>query len=427
MKTTANVEAVANESVLNVCCDVGMDELHLTCGAVGGMRFPRVFSIPNRTRPIRATLAELRKVAAGAGLSTVRVIVEPTGVYHKLLLRLAREAGLKTSLVNAEHVVKMRQVIFGDTGKTDRRDPEAIAAVAAQGRLVIDRQLPEAFERLRGWAKIYQDAEDGIIDAKNRIHRALKLLFPDFDFSTDFLYGPSGRAVLRCYGFNPPRLASLVASRAYERLRRRCRILRSSVARLIEQARLSSGSARAGAQSEIAEQSLRLAWEELELHERRREDARERLAQLYTAARLADPRLPAPLAGVVSITGLARLFAEIGPLGDFESWRQVLRLGGLNLCERQSGRYRGQTKISRKGRPQLRRILNQLALPLVRRRELFGPYYAQKTAVQKMPGKKAMTAVARKLVKMIWGWYHSETGFDRARVFRCEAAYRNAA
>ena len=49
-----------------------------------------------------------------------------------------------------------------------------------------------------------------------------------------------------------------------------------------------------------------------------------------------------------------------------------------------------------------------------------------KTKVEKMPGNKAMTAVARKFVKMIWGWARATDGFDAARVFTCLAAYSKA-
>jgi len=121
------------------------------------------------------------------------------------------------------------------------------------------------------------------------------------------------------------------------------------------------------------------------------------------------------------------LVAETGPLGDFASWRQLLRLAGLNLRERQSGKYRGLTKIARKGRPQLRRILNVMALPLVRTGHLFGAWYAEKTGQQKMPGKKAMTTVSRNVLKMLWGWYRSEVVFDPQRVFHCASEYRKAA
>jgi transposase len=357
----------------------------------------------------------------------VRLVLEPTGVYDKLLINVARTLGFDVKLVNGEDVAKMRQVIFGDPGKTDKRDPTAIHGVATNGRLMIARDLPVVFRMLRGWGKLYQDAEDEMVAAKNRVHRALKLLFPDFEFSTDFLYGSSGAAIMQCYGWNPHRIVRDAPGRIVERLRKHSRILRRSVERLLCSARISVTSTPDGPLGELAEQQLALAWEELERHSERRDRAGAQLETLYLEARLVDPRMPEPLKGVVSLIGLARLFAEIGPLDDFTSWRQVLRYGGLNLCERKSGKYIGQTKISRRGRPQLRRILNELVLPLVRRGCLYGVYYHRKTDVEKMPGTKAMTAVARKLVKMIWGWAHSEQGFDPARVFACRAAYRRAA
>lgn len=102
-------------------------------------------------------------------------------------------------------------------------------------------------------------------------------------------------------------------------------------------------------------------------------------------------------------------------------------MGGVNLKERKSGKYVGQTRIARTGRPLLRTIINHMALPLVRRGRLYGAYYHHKIGVQKMPGAKAMTAVGRKVVKLIWGWYRSGGAFDASRVFTCAAAHRNAA
>ena len=354
-------------------------------------------------------------------------MAEPTGIYHQLLLRIGRSVGLRTALVNTEHVVKMRTVVFGDDGKTDARDPHAIAAVADRGRLIVDRVLPETYQVMRGWSALYQIAEEAMIEAKGRVHRALKYLFPDLDFSSDFLYSPSGQAIMKCYEFDPHRLSAITPSRALSRLRQHSRILRSSVERLIAQARHSATTIPSGACHEIALQHLRLAWADYLTSMQRREAARTKLEAVYAAARVDDPRLPVPQHGVVTACGLARLFAQLGPIDDFESWRQMLKFGGMNIRQRQSGRYVGQNKITHKGRPQLRCVAMQLVLPLVRRGALFGDYYAQKTGVQKMPGPKAMTAVARKFIKMIWGWTRSATVFDAERVFRASSKRSQAA
>ena len=87
MKRTAlSSTAATNLSTFNVCCDVGMDEIHVFRPGIGGSPFPHVMSIKNRTESIRSTLRELRASATAAGITNVRIVVEPTGIYHKLLI-----------------------------------------------------------------------------------------------------------------------------------------------------------------------------------------------------------------------------------------------------------------------------------------------------------------------------------------------------
>lgn len=425
MKRTPKRTENTSPGIAEVCGDVSMDEIHLTVMAGENSPFPRVFRIPNRTLDVIETLSSIRSFALGRGFEQVRVVVEPTGDYHLMLLEVAARMGCLTNLVNGEHVAKMRVVHFGDSGKTDKRDPEAIYRVVQNGRLIADRHrsFPEVYHLLRGWGASYQTAEDGIIEAKGRVHRALRVLFPDFDFSTDFLYEESGQAIMACYGLDPHEIVRHSASRLYTRLRRASRIRRSSVVRLLASARASVLSTPDGERRVFHRARLAQAWEDWQLHERRRDQARARLESLYDQARALDPRLPAPVVGVISQCALARLLGELGPISDFNHWRQVLRYAGLNLKERESGTFKGMIRIARKGRPQLRRILNQIALPLVRKGCLFGDYFHHKREVQKMNGAKTMTAVSRKIVKMLWGWIHSGQAFDVSRVFTCKAAH----
>jgi len=415
-------------SVATVAVDVSAYKLNLMCRELSSAGRPAEWEIGNRTEAITSTLLAIWARAERQGMSGLRVIVEPTGIYHKLLLRIAAALGFETGMVDAGHVKKMRSVLFGDDGKTDRRDPYAIEAVATRGRLIVDRHHAEVYSLLRQWGRLYADAEVALIDAKSRVHRALTLLFPDFDFSTDFLYGPSGQAIVRCFGLDPHTIAVLGASRIHARLRKHSRILRSSVARLLAQARQTVAAVSRSRVTDLQARDLAFAWEDFELAGRRRLTARRELEALYDEARMSDPLLPPIIAGsVVSKLAMARLLGEAGPLSEYSSWRQLLRMAGANLRERKSGKYVGQTRIARTGRPLLRAILNQMALPLVKRGRLFGPYYHRKTGVQKMPGAKAMTAVSRKIVKMIWGWYRSGAAFDAERVFTCRGEYRRVA
>lgn len=423
-----HLSAVSSDSSpVTIACDVSSLKLNLFCRALSVPGTVAEWEIANRTQAITTTLVSIREKAAANGITALRVIVEPTGIYHKHLLRIAASLGFQTSLVDASHVKKMRSVLFGDTGKTDTRDPVAIEAVAAQGRLIEDRRHAEVYQLLRQWGKLHHDAETAMIDAKSRVHRALTLLFPDFDFTTDFLYGPSGQAIVRCFGLDPYAIAAQSVSRVVERLRKHSRIQRASVVRLLAQARQTIAATPKSRVTDLQVRELAYAWEDVESALRRRQTAQAELKALYDEARTSDGRLPDTIGSAISKVALARFLGETGPLSGYASWRQLMRVGGVNLRERKSGKYVGKTMIARTGRALFRAIINQMALPLVKRDRLYGAYYHHKTGVQKMPGKKAMTAVSRKIVKMIWGWYQSGTAFDQTRVFTCQGEHRRAA
>ncbi len=72
-------------------------------------------------------------------------------------------------------------------------------------------------------------------------------------------------------------------------------------------------------------------------------------------------------------------------------------------------------------------MLGQMVVPLVKRTRLMGPWYRHLIDVEKKPGPVAITAAARKLVKILWGWSRSGEEFDEARVFSCPGDLKAAA
>ena len=123
---------------------------------------------------------------------------------------------------------------------------------------------------------------------------------------------------------------------------------------------------------------------------------------------------------------LARVVGQTGPLADFATKRALLRYAGLNLRERQSGQYRGQTRLSKKGRILLRKVLSQAVFPLLRRDRLYGRYYAEKRR-QGMCDQKAKVAVMRKFLGVIWSLARSGAAFDLECFSLSESQYRRYA
>lgn len=404
--------------------DVHEAELFVFCSlAVDSVIFRR---FDNRTRVIEEQLTELRSLALDAGFGHVVVVSEPSGVYHFNLLRTARRLGMGTALVNPEAVKKMRVVESNDDGKTDHKDPRVISLLAQLGKTLLHRQLPETYQLLREYGRLYDHAEEAIRSAKISIHPLLTRLFPDLDFGNAFYFHKSGRAIERCYGFNPYRMVRAGRSRLERRLRKEAPgIHQKTIDRLLSSALESVRSDLPPRIQEALEAEITLRYEDLDLQEKRRQVAKEKLLEFYREAREEDPHLPAAERGVVSEINLARLVGETGPLSDFVCWKQVYRYLGMNLRERQSGTYRGKTKLAKKGRARGRKIMGLIALPLAKKHALFGTYHHSKK--ETMQGSKAMAATSRKILKMLFGWYRTGGAFDRNRVFHCESQFAKAA
>ena len=78
-KRTATAITVSPDD-LNICCDVGMDQIHIVSPPLGdGVN--ETLTIDNRTDSIRAALENIRDRAGDTRRGRLRVVAEPTGIY----------------------------------------------------------------------------------------------------------------------------------------------------------------------------------------------------------------------------------------------------------------------------------------------------------------------------------------------------------
>jgi len=89
----------------------------------------------------------------------------------------------------------------------------------------------------------------------------------------------------------------------------------------------------------------------------------------------------------------------------------------MNIRERQSGKWTGKNRISKKGRALGRKVLYQLVFSsLIGEGKLFADPYRRKKA-DCACGMKAIVCLMRKALKMILGVFRSREEFSRDRVF----------
>jgi transposase len=245
-------------------------------------------------------------------------------------------------------------------------------------------------------------------------------VFPDLSFKKDWLFDSrAAEAVVELYGLNAAALIADGRERCTGKLRRR-HVGPKTIGRLWADAQRTCLIPADPAWLELLADDVRALYAELVVLQTRRQATREHMITLVErlhargATRLqAHPELISPFM-------LARVLAETGPLQDFSGFRQLWRYGGLNLRPHQSGAMKGQPRQAKRGRARLRHVLAQAILKRVVHGQLYGAYYHGKRD-DGMCGGKAMTAVARKFLKLLYGLERSATAFDPQRVFRSAA------
>ncbi len=425
MRITQSLHEIKSNQVLDLAVDVHKDILNFFF-ALDGKEYRD--ECPNRTRNIEKHLSSYRAIAQEQGVARLRLICEPTADYQNKLLRTARRHGHLTCLVNAESVSKFRVVESNDTNKTDIKDPKVIATLGRLNKVIHHRMLNEDYLVLRKLGRIYHELESEITSLRCRINKVLIELFCDFSFTKDFLYGNSGQVLIDLFGCNPYRMTDVgYATFAATMKQAIPRVQQKTLTRLWQDAESSILNELPAGYRAVLEEQFRDLVAAFRNRGKRVEQIVEQMKIIFRRLRDDDPRIPPPTAGVISEKNLALLLAETGPIADFRNWRQLMRYAGLNLRMRQSGKYQGKNKISKKGSPLLRKVLNHIVLPLVRKGYLYGDYYHKKRESDKMAGTKVMTIVSRHFLRKFHGWYKSAAAFDQKRFFACEAEYLKAA
>ena len=431
MKIRTAAAPAKSRTTLILSADVSRDTLHLFSRfEAGGQEVTVEDVVPNRTEPVEGALAEVGALAEGHGLSGVRVVCESSGGYERLFLRVARGLGFETALVSPEQVGRLTKLESLDTGKTDRKDARVLHWAGRLDKTQRHRALPEPYVLLRRLTSFHDDEVRTTSALRTRLQATLTELFPDYDRPLTFTFSKTGRALLRERLLCPYRLVRLGRTRLLTMLRRRVPGVKTVTAdRLVTAAEASVRSAPPPAVAAVLSDRLAVLVAAFEAHEREADRLKGQIEALGQRLK-AEDALP-PIDEVVSgitLFNLARIVGQTGPLADFASKRQLLRYAGMNLRERESGRYKGQTRLSKKGRPLLRKVLGQAVFPVLRGDRLLGERYAERG--KRMPKQKARVAAMRKLLVVVWGAHRSAArglAFDPARVHVSQSAYAMAA
>jgi transposase len=437
MKTTSKNQKInLRNDMFVLACDVGEKDIHWTFRPVAFAEEEparKKDSIPNNTFEICGLLMDcLEKV----DMQAKRIIVayEPTGIYHRKLGKSARDLGMQTTFVSGRVVKNMEGLEANDNGKADPRDPHVIfKLVMLKSGLLTDRELPEAYARLRELHEAYDFESREAATMRCRLHPVLLKLFPDFSFDNDFVKGAAGRAFFALYKLNPWRARSdnetLFRKKMEYWIREaKGRIQKKTIDRLWNDALASTSTRRPSAELLAdREQNVCDIMDHLSRHEEKKAEKRRQMLAIYGGLAESETLKEIPIKEFEK----AKIIAETGPLDDYLAAAQLLRMAGLTIRIRDSGKYRGQRKITKTGRALLRKVLFQIVFSQVGCKR--GMFRQKNERLKKDGGKKGkgagkkrMVQFMRQLLKAIFVIHKTKTPFSQERLFN-QKPNKNAA
>jgi len=150
-----------------------------------------------------------------------------------------------------------------------------------------------------------------------------------------------------------------------------------------------------------AKLELAVLLEQYELYTKQLEQIMEEVQTLLK--RIPGTKEMMSIPGVAEVT-LAGFLAEVGNLEDYTHPQQIIRLAGLNLRENSSGKHKGKTTISKRGRARLRALLFRCVLPMVSKNKEFkylDEYYTKRKE-RPLEKKQSIIALCGKLIRVLY-------------------------
>ena len=405
--------AQVTENTLVVGVDIGSEQHYARAFDWRGMELTRnVFPFQNSLEGYERFEKWVAELQESKGKAVVFVGCEPTGHYWFTFGDYVQSKGMKLVFVNPYHVKQSKEMDDNSPKKTGQKDPKTIAKLVVEGRYLYPYIPTGVYAELRAAMSSRERILKELSATENRIQRWLKIHFPEYLSVYKQIHTVSGLMVLE----QAPLPQDIIALGVdgVNRIWREAKLRSVGIKRaktLVEAAHNSIG--RPGGRCSRTELILLL------------EDYRIKRQQLEAITAVLEeevrkiPHIEQLLAikgvGIVTIAGF---LSETGDISRFTSPKQIQKLAGQELKESSSGKHKGRSSISKRGRKRLRKILFQVVLPLIRSNVEFRNVYEYYTTRIKNPlkSKQAMIAVACKLIRVFYAILTKGTAYDARKL-----------
>lgn len=341
--------------------------------------------------------------------------MEPTGHYWLNLAYYLKALELHVVIVNPSKVKQTKELDDDSPTKNDTKDAKVIAQVVRAGRYHDPILLEGIYAELREGIKLHDMMQKDLSTIKAQVQNALDRYFPEF---TTVFKDWTKKTPLHFLkkGYLPVDIASCSEEQLMVEVKQAVK-RGVGIKRVQELKHAAETSVGLTIGLTMARQEISYLIDQYLAIEERIEVQEMRLEELVLQVPGASQMIA--IKGVSSMT-VAGFFAEVGDLSHYKDPRQIIKLAGLNLQMNQSGIFKGQTTITKRGRRRLRSILYKVAIPLSAHNEGFKQLhrYYKGRLNNPLTGKESLVALGRKLIKIFYVIGTRNCAFNEERMMR---------
>lgn len=389
-----------SDDMLILGCDIGSETHYLRAIDTRGRELGKgVFSFNNNLEGFQNAKMWALKIAAENNKKQMVLGLEPTGHYWFCLASWMISEGISVVQVNPYAVKQTKEIEDNSQMKNDRKDPKLIANLVKDGNFGMP-YLPEGlYAELRRLSMFRDQLNEDRIRNINRLHREMKIHFPEYREALGKIDGAFTLELLQKAAF-PRDIASLGAE-GIRQIWHDAKFRGRGYGRAEEIVEYAKASVGINSGTEAAGEAVR--WFVAKIMELN--------SELDTVERLIREKCrEIPYAdNILEISGigdniLSGILAEMGDISRFDNVKEIQKLSGLSLVASSSGKHKGETRISYRGRKRLRYWLFQAAKSAVSHSPEFKELHMYYTTRKENPLKKmqSLIVIACKILRVIY-------------------------
>jgi len=379
-----------------------------------GIQFGKAFSFENTASGLRHLLSWVSSLMRDHEKEHVLFGMEPTGHYWLPLAYLLRKQGHRIGIVNPMHVKKSKELDDNSPTKNDAKDARVIAQLLKDGRFSEPHFLEGIHAELRVGMNLRDTLTRELVRIQGRVINWLDRFFPEFTSVFKDWEGKVALLTLLNFPF-PAQVASFGAEAILSTWKQQGVIRGVGMKRAIQLVEVAKESIGLTSGTKMAKQELRMLLDQYLQIQQQMSELTEQIQEMLKDIPGTSQMMTIPGIGWITVAGF---LSEVGDLSKYDHPQQIQKLAGLNLKENSSGKRKGKTHITKRGRPLLRALLFRASLPLVSNNQEFRDLHLHFTTRTDNPlsKKQSLIALCCKLIRVFFALGRKQIAYDSSKM-----------